>query len=206
MKVSVITLTQDCKLCRKNKDINVHSDIIAYDDNNVYYQYDGQWYDVCPISQIDLLIKSLSANKNYIRDHIVKCINQVRPLSPVLTEIGKAMGIDGINEHAERWEVKVEQSSREYADRLDTKRREAEEKEARELSEATEAFRNGEYISVDIFEKLCKKYGYKMHPRTVSSIRNNVSEVSINSIRLYNRHHRSKGISEAVEELHKLIR
>ena len=87
------------------------------------------------------------------------------------------------------------------------RRRQAEERERQEaLLRAEKAFRDGDFIASEFFIGLCGKYGIKIHPRTLGTLRKRIAQVSPTRIQCKNSYVRTPsadGCSGLIDRLTK---
>ncbi len=85
----------------------------------------------------------------------------------------------------------------------------ATQKQQTELQQAERTFRNGEFIAAEHFIGLCGKYGIKIHPRTLGTLRKRIARVSSTHIQCKNSYARTPsadGCSGLIDRLMKKLR
>lgn len=191
------TLTEKGTVCNKNKELTLHTENVASDEKTIYYLINGVWYDTfTPSKFTDKFISSLSDNENFVIDFYKNEIKEGKYLNPLQIEICNALGLTGAEESNVKFKQRIEQ--RKEQERKNELRKLEEAKKA--IQDAENEFINGDYIKTEVFEELLNIYKIKMHPRVKNTLRNNISEVSINSLKTSCMCNTAK-IHEAVELL-----
>ena len=160
-----------------------------------------RWDNIAIVERIDgicFVAEFLSRNAAFDKEHLAAVAAEARNLRAAMQEriaqkqwipltyvaAYEALGWDArpLKEHrdlmralrtAETWKRQRLLCEREEH------RRQAEERERQEaLFRAEKAFRDGDFISAELFIGLCSKYGIEIHPRTLGTLRTRIKELS----------------------------
>lgn len=198
----VRTLTNDGKICNKNKELVLKTSNVAIDEKTCYYFYKNVWYDMLtPALNVEQIILSLSNDDNFIFETIKRMIKDGMYINPIFMELCNAANIEGAEESNKLFSNKIEERKKHWEELKQKKEEEQKQSELELTKNAENYFKNGHHIKTETFELLCKKYGVKMHPRTVSCLRRYISEVSINSLKLFEKCN-TEGVSKTVKLLY----